>query len=511
MKIKITLLICLLAITAQAQKQISQFKIDKRPGLNWQFGPQRSLEIAGNYYIIGSSQYKYESASGRLKDGLAIMQFDDKYNFTEKYTLDLGLPKLKNFNPLVIQLNEADPTDILRMKLLLHDNLNFFVYEGILNIKNKLIENIKKIYDIPLKNEYNEKYVKIINNDEDYVILELDKKNKKLFVYALKDEVYVTMPFDIEDKLFKRLKANFALFQQMSEERINELDLTPGFQIHFNNHNIHILSGDCIKEGPSLMSLATVGNCSSDYYFSDLHLISIDLESRTLNSKIIGDEFIRKRMGYTILDNELIYTYYQAPNIFLNALDLDSFKSKIISVNEGVLNTEQIKTYYTNYKKKSAETEKEEIDFSKFTAKFSKAPSLAIRKKDSLNYDITLGHVKYKAYNSFGDWLGAFAMANISSFASINASNNRLCVAVYYFNNEIPKIHKVRFITDLNESLKPLNDDEDLKYKEVILNNLDYFFKKKMVAPIGDVDNKNNFHVLLRGKNNWNNFFVVKF
>jgi hypothetical protein len=126
-------------------------------------------------------------------------------------------------------------------------------------------------------------------------------------------------------------------------------------------------------------------------------------------------------------------------------------------------------------------------------------------------YDITLGSVKYKAYNSFGDWLGSFVLANFTSLMSTNVSNDQLLFSLYHFNNEIPKIYETRFKTDFNGYLEAFPKQNISTPKEIILTNLDYFIDKRMVSPIGSLKNATNLYALYRDKKNWKNFYVVKF
>ena len=105
------------------------------------------------------------------------------------------------------------------------------------------------------------------------------------------------MTFELQKNVFKRLKANFGLLQVINQNRAAELDITSGFQIHYNDNYIYILTGDCVNEGASLSSMGTVGDCSSDYYMSELHLLKINTKENTLQTKTSPEILLSHSIG----------------------------------------------------------------------------------------------------------------------------------------------------------------------------------------------------------------------
>jgi hypothetical protein len=494
------------------QTEIGRFELKSLDRIDWEFKPQLTFSYNNEHFVIGTSSYtgiNNDRFRVTYNDGLELLKFDNNYQFMGRFKLRLGKPHLRSFEITVTDFKKVKGN--FEINLLINDDQNFYLFKGKLNLETKIIEDLDEAYKIPLSIEYHKNFVKVVKKEKIYHILQLNKKTKKLHVYSLYETNFQSLEFDLEKQFFKRLKANFGVLYQIDKKKISELDLMPGFQINVSDNAIYILTGNCVKEGASLKSLATTGNCSSDYYFPEIHLLKINLSDKTLKTKIIGKSGSRKRIAYTILDDNLFYTYYEAQKIILITFDIKTFKGRAIFINEHFFSKNNLKAEYINYNKDSSKIRQNDIDYTKFVTKFSKAPTLAVKKIDSTNkYDISLGHVKYKAYNSFGDWLGAFALANVSANLSYNASDGHAIMSLYYFNNEIPVIHKTRFETDFSGNTNGLSLNDKSSQKEIILKNLDYFLDKKMVSPIGNLNNSENRYVLLRKENKWKDFYIVK-
>jgi hypothetical protein len=290
-------LLCVFILNGQ--EQISEFSLKKRKNLEWEFSSQSSFTKNNRHYILGTSNFYQLQDAQRFdyNDGLQLLVFDENFTFQEQSKVTLSASYLNVFNMQVMNYD----ADANQLKLLLQQENIYYVYTATLNLESKVLENMQEVYKLELAIDYREDYIKIIQNKGKYCILQFDKKAKKILVYELFENDFEKIAFELEEDIFKRLRRNFGLLQQIPEKSIAELDLTPGFQIHFNNDFIYLLTGDCVGEGLSLSAIGTVGNCSSDYYFADLHLLKIDTKKNALQTKIIGKSLHREVMAYTIL------------------------------------------------------------------------------------------------------------------------------------------------------------------------------------------------------------------
>lgn len=505
------LLLCffLSVFVMSAQEKISEFSLEKLNNLEWKFTPQSTFSKNNKHYILGTSKYYLDTSDGQrsnYNDSFHLFCFDENYVFEKKIKIVLSKLYLTTFNTKVLDFN----TDTNKLRLLLYKDDTYYVFDSVLNLEKATLENMQELYKIELKTPYKKDYIKIVSNGKNYCILQFNRKEKTIHLYELLENEVEATTFTLEKEIFKRLRRNFGLLQQIPKERVAELDLTPGFQIHYNNDFIYLILGDCVSEGWSVSALSTVGNCSSDYYFAELHVLKIDTKKNTLEANIIGEDLGKEVMTYTVIDDDLFYAFYKSSLFRIYKVNMHSFEKKTSLLAKELAETKGLKVFYNTYSKKSKNNKKKEVDFEKFAFKFNFKPSIAIKKSDSL-YDITLGNVKYRAYNSFADWLGSFAVANFTAIASSQLSNNELMATMFYFNNEIPKIYETRFKTDFKGNIVAFPQQNITESKKIILNNLKYFLKKRMVSPIGDIENGKEIYVLYRDKRNWRNFDVVKF
>ncbi len=489
-----------------AQLEVNRFDINQQ----WKFAAQFTFSNPNGHYVLGASQSADRTTAGTYDDyahdGLTLLYFDNEYSFVKKRKLALSEAHLGGFELEVLEMIEID-SNSYALKMLGHDDAAFYVLDGTLNLETSSIDAIETRYNIPLADEYKARFVQIGNHEDDYHIMQLVKDTKTLHVYSLDEEGYREASFPLEKEYYKRLRPNFSVLQQMDSNAQSELDLTPGHQFYVTENHIYILTGDCVKEGPSLMSLATAGNCAtSAYFFSDLHLLNLDLKEKSMDAQIIDPTGNRTKMAFSIVDDHLFYTIANKNRIIVTKMNLADNKKENLIINEEKLMRNNIDPVYTNYFKDASKIKREIIDFKKLYAKFKKSPALAVEKVGNEQYALQLGNVKYKAYNSFGDWLGAFAMATISATATANATGGNGYFFVTYFKNEIPKIYKASLQTDFDEKIVTY-DSETATEKDVILQNLDYFIKKRFVSPLGTINGSKV--ALFTNTKNFRRFYVV--
>lgn len=474
------------------QKEISTFEFKT----DYKIEAITSFSANNNHYILS---YYNGDAYTHTRQALHLLIFDNGYKLKTRKNI-----KFKNvvFDDIHILSFTKKDTDSFVISYLSKVSNSYLVCEAELNLSNFVITNEKIIYKVPLPKKFKDKFFKILQNDKTAYFINLLKKEKAIEVYSIGEKSFDKKTFSLDDRFFNRIIPNIKLLINSSITN-NYLDSPIGHQYHINDDKLYLITARC-KTG----NISTNGSCVSEDVFFPIHVIKLDLKTGEVNQKEIKKSFLKT--DFSITKNKLFYTFgFSDKNIYTYYLDLKDFKEKSIKLNENSFNN--IAFNYTNYSLNSEKIQSEQVDYKKFVNKLSKQPSLIINQVNDSIYNIKIGQIKYKAYKSFGDWLGNFALANISLNLSNMASDKTNISYLAYFKSEIPKIYKSEFNLNINSKKIEKNKFEEMNFeREVVLNNLKYFIKKKMVSPIGSSSNENN-QVYLLANSNFRKFYIYNF
>ena len=498
---KLVLFFLFLPLIAISQKEIAAFSLDA----NHHIEPQLSFSFHDSHYILGG--YKEINPEGKYEiKATHILEFDKNYNYVGIRNLRFKNIESKNIYIKHIILKKDS---LFTITFLNKTKESFEHTEGILNIKTLKVSDLNIKYSIPLPKKIKSDFFKLVAKNKNIYIFHLLTKNKTLKVYSLSDNSYSVKSFPLEKDYFNRLKPNFRVLVEGGISN-NFLDVPNGHQYYINDNFVYLITGGCKKGIPSLNSINSATDCISSEFYSPVQIIKMNLETgQVIHKKIMTDKI---EIAFSTLDNKLFYTFGNYNHLFINILNLDDFTEQSFRINEKSFNNFNLVSQYTNYKIKATKTKTENVGFRKLYEVFKKQPSLSVKKMNDSIYNIKLGNVKYKSYKNFGDWFSTFAIATITSNLSLDADTGNYYTLLVYSKNEIPVIYHTEFsVNTSNKKIAKKNIAKTTSIRAVMLNNIGYFLKKRVVSPIETVAGKEPHIFLFRNKNNWKNFYIYNF
>jgi len=474
------------------QKEIDLFKFKA----DYKIESITSFSDNKNHYIL--SYYKGDSYT-KSRQAIHILILDSDYKYVTRKNIKFYSVVLDDIHILSFTKKNANS---YTLRFLNKVSNSYLVCEAEFNLNDLAINNVKTIYKVPLPEKFKDKFFKILQNEGTTYFIYLLKKEKAIEVYTLEKDSYNLKTFSIHEKLFNRIKSNIKLLINSNVSN-SYLDSPIGHQYHINNNNLYLITARC-KTG----NISVNGSCVSEDNYFPIQIIKLDLKTGKVRQKEINQSF--NKNDFSIANDKLFYTFgFLDKQIHLNYLDLYDLSEKSIILNKDSFN--DIEFNYTSYALNSDKIQSEKVDYKKFVNKLSKQPSLIINKVNDSIYNVKIGQIKYKAYKSFGDWLGDFALANIAGNLSLSAGDNLNVSYLSFSKSEIPKIYIAEFSLNINSKKiekKQLNN-VDFE-RETVLNNLKYFIKKKMISSIESSSNKDN-QVYLLSNYNFRKFYIYNF
>ena len=470
--------------------------------------PQISFTNKNISYIICDRHYR-SSDSYLKKHSVNIIKFNDDYKY-------LGRSKVKFEKELDSEafFSEVNPNDSdnIKVQIINKTNNSFQIVDAIFNVITDSVIDQKISHEIILEKNLNSKFVKILRYDNKLHLLYLYRKEKKLSVWILEEGKLSNKNFEIPKEYFRRLRQNFEVFVDGSNSN-KELDLSIGHQYYFSDQNLFLISGDCKKEGISLKSVKSSGNCRSSEFYSPIHIMKFDLVNETVDYKeikeIIRDPELNStkhlELAFTIKSGNLFYTYGINKQIHLKIIDLSTFDVQYYYLNKKDFESKNLKAEFENYKKNPDKIQKTEITFDKLYTKFRKQPSISVQEIDSESYNITLGNIVFKEYKSFGEWISTFIISALVANLSSNFLDTSFSIQLSNFKNEIPRMYKSSFNLKNKTITYSSNPSHSNRF---ILENLDYFIDKRIISTLPGSQSKRIF--LFRHKQDWRKFYLTQ-
>ncbi len=431
---------------------------------------QKNTIYTLNYFLTPNEMAK------PTKRGLFFMVFDKDYNY--KGTKSITSENIKFENVIYSKIQEKEHKIIYNYFTFLNNTVS--KKRAFLNMETSMLEKDTLLYSFNLPENAKQKFIKFFDNGQKTYVVYLHKKDKTIDFYTLNETTYSKSEYPIKSNFFSRIKPNLQLFTNAETTNIY-LDAPVRHKYYIYKDNFYFLTARCKKEGPSISSAVSIGNCAGEDASLPIQVTKIDTKNNTIKEfEVKNPQFTS--VDFAVRDNKLFYTFgfgHPSEKIYIKQINLDNFNYVNVELDKSKLNKAPVE--FINYSANTDKIKKETIPFKKLYNKIRTQPSLALIKSEDSGYNFSIGKIKYKAYNSFGDWLGAFALMNVSSFTMSNVSNGSLQGYIYYVRNEIPKIYKTDFQYNFaDKTLKPTKKIMNIE-RETILNNLKYFLKKKVV------------------------------